>query len=283
MKRSAMLALVLTACGVPQSQFDAKALEVENFRRQLQDQSGKGKDIEVKLAELEKRATDAEGKLTEATTARTQLEEQMAQVDAQRLATEQKLAEANAVNAQLSEGSKKLQEAKDALEKKSGEYEMLAKSLRDEIKTGKIELSELRGRMVVKMKDKILFSSGSTKVAKEGQAALAKVAEALKGVEGKLIRVEGHTDNVPVDPKGTFPSNWELSTSRSIEVLKLLVDGGVPAGILSAAGYGEFQPVANNASPSGKSLNRRIEIVLVAGEQAPSGKVVPVKPAAKVK
>lgn len=225
---------------------------------------------------MEQRATDAEA-------AKAQLEEQLAQTDELRRATEQKLAEANAVNAQLTEGSKKLQEAKEALEKKSQEYEMLAKSLRDEIKTGKIELSELRGRMVVKMKDKILFSSGSTKVAREGQAALAKVAEALKGVEGKLIRVEGHTDNVPVDPKGTFPSNWELSTARSIEVLRLLIDGGVPAGILSAAGYGEFQPVANNGTAGGKSLNRRIEIVLVAGERAPSGKVVPTKPTVKAK
>ena len=56
--------------------------------------------------------------------------------------------------------------------------------------------------MVVKMKDKILFSSGSAKVNKEGQAALAKVAEALKDVTGKMIRVEGHTDNVPTATQG---------------------------------------------------------------------------------
>ncbi len=272
MGKYALLPLLLAACGVPQTQFDAKALEAENFRRQFQDQSDRTKAMEEKLAALEKRAADAEARADEAQKARTALEEQLAQVDEQRRATEQKLAEANALNAQLSEGSKKLQEAKEALEKKSQEYEALAKSLRDEIKTGKIELSELRGRMVVKMKDKILFSSGSVKVAKEGQAALAKVAEALKGVEGKLIRVEGHTDNVPVDPKGPFPSNWELSTARSIEVVKLLLEGGVPAGILSAAGYGEFQPVASNATAGGKSLNRRIEIVLVPGEQAPAGK-----------
>src|SRR2546429_154759 len=80
-------------------------------------------------------------------------------------------------------------------EKKSSQYETLAKSLKDEIKSGKIELSELRGRMVVKMKDKILFSSASTTIGKEGIAALTKVADALKGVDGKIIRVEGHTDN----------------------------------------------------------------------------------------
>ena len=156
-----------------------------------------------------------------------------------------------------------------SLEKKSAQYEELAKSLKDEIRSGKIELSELKGRMVVKMKDKILFSSGSVKINPEGQAALAKVAEALKNVDGKIVRVEGHTDDVPTDPKGPFPSNWELSTTRALAVVKLLQDGGVPADKLSAAGYGEFHPIASNKSAQGKSLNRRIEIVLAPEDQAP--------------
>ncbi len=279
MRRLVVVLLVCSGCGVSKAQFESKSLEAENYKRQYQDQSDKASALEKKLAQVEQRATEAEARAAEAEKAKTQLEEQVSQVDEQRRATEAKLAEANALNAQLSEGTKKLQEAKEALEKKSHEYEALATSLRDEIKSGKIELSELRGRMVVKMKDKILFSSGSVKIAKEGQAALGKVAEALKGVEGKHIRVEGHTDNVPVDPKGPFPSNWELSSARALEVVKLLADDGVPPGLLSAAGYGEFQPVASNATPQGKSLNRRIEIVLVPGEQAPAaGKGVEAKP-----
>lgn len=268
-----LVAAIVSGCGVSKAQFDSKALEAENYRRQYQDEAGKTSALEQKVAELQKRADEAEK-------AKAELEQQLGEVDGKRRDAEEKLEQANALNAELAEGSRKLKEAKEALEKKSQEYEALASSLRDEIKSGKVELSELRGRMVVKMKDKILFSSGSVKIAKEGQAALAKVAEALKGVQGKLIRVEGHTDNVPVDPKGPFASNWELSTARSLEVVKLLIDQGVPPTMVSAAGYGEFQPVASNATAAGKSLNRRIEIVLAPGEQAP-GVVKPSPPAAK--
>ena len=106
----------------------------------------------------------------------------------------------------------------------------------------------------------------------EGQAALARVAQALKDVQGKLIRVEGHTGGVPTDPKGPFPSNWELSTTRALAVVKLLQEKGVPAERLSAVGYGEFHPISSNRTPQGKSLNRRIEIVLAPEDQAPGAK-----------
>lgn len=264
------LSLVIAAgCGVPKEQLDAKAMEAENYRRQYQDQSGKVEAAEAKAAEMKKRAEELQAQLDEAAKQRTQMEEAVAQAETRQRELEAKFNEATALNQELAASTRKLQEAKAELEKKSSEYQALASSLKDEIKSGKIELSELRGRMVVKMKDKILFSSGSTKIGKEGTDALKKVAEALKGVSGKLIRVEGHTDNVPVDPKGPFATNWELSTTRSLEVVKLLQDSGVPATLLSAVGYAEHQPVASNSTPNGRSLNRRIEIVLAPGDQAP--------------
>src|SRR6185295_11432041 len=92
--------------------------------------------------------------------------------------------------------------------------------------------------------------------------ALAKVAEALQSVKGRMIRVEGHTDNVPVDRTGPFRSNWELSVARALAVVQQLQEHGVDPTKLSAAGYGEYQPIAQNDSAENKSLNRRIEIVL---------------------
>lgn len=264
-----LIVLSAVGCGVSKEQLDQKSLEAENYRRQYQDESGKTQALEAKVAALEKKNQELTAQLDEEKKGRAQVEDAMSQTESRSRELQGKLDEANALNQQLSANSKKLQEAKDALEKKSSEYETLAKSLREEIQGGKIELSELRGRMVVKMKDKILFSSGSTKLNKEGVAALVKVADALKSVNGKIIRVEGHTDNVPVDPKGPFASNWELSTTRSLEVVKLLADNGVPPEMLSAVGYGEFQPIASNSTPNGRSLNRRIEIVLAPGEQAP--------------
>src|SRR5262249_39541887 len=157
------------------------------------------------------------------------------------------------LNAQLSAQQQKTVETKEQLEKKSSEYENLASSLKGEIEAGKIELSELKGRMTVKMKDKILFASGSARIGKEGQEGLGKVADAFKNLQGKIVRVEGHTDDVPTDPKGSFPSNWELSLGRAMAVVRYLQDRGVDPTLLSAAGYGQYHPIAPNDSPENKS------------------------------
>lgn len=159
------------------------------------------------------------------------------------------------------------------LEQKSSEYEKMAGALKSQIDQGRVELTELRGRMTVKLKDKILFSSGSARVGKEGQEALAAVAGVLAGVEGKVIRVEGHTDDVPSG--GAFPTNWELSTARALAVVRFLQSKGIDPSRLAAAGYGEYRPIAPNDTPEGRSQNRRIEILL-----APAGEAPPMTPAA---
>jgi chemotaxis protein MotB len=255
-------AALVAGCGVSQAQHDAKSLEAENYRRQYQDESGKAEALAEKVAELTRQLQESEKSCGDMEQTVSQLEERE-----QKLRREVK--ELTALNESLAKSKEKLAQAKEALEKKSEQYESLARSLKDEIRTGKIELSELRGRMVVKMKDKILFSSGSVKINADGQAALAKVAEALKGVDGKIIRVEGHTDDIPTDPKGPFPSNWELSSTRALAVVHLLQEKGVSPALLSASGYGEHHPIASNKTPNGRSLNRRIEIVLAPAELAP--------------
>jgi chemotaxis protein MotB len=122
------------------------------------------------------------------------------------------------------------------------------------------------------MKDKILFASGSATIGAEGRAALRKVADALRGLEGKAIRVEGHTDNVPTGSNTAFASNWELSSARALAVVRFLQDGGVDPTRLSGAGFGEYQPVGANDTADGRSLNRRIEIVLSPIEGAVAAK-----------
>ena len=94
-----------------------------------------------------------------------------------------------------------------------------------------------------------------------GQVALKAVAAVLKTIEGRRFQVAGHTDNVSIETS-RFPSNWELSTARGLEVLHFLAAQGVPPRALSAAGYGELDPVASNDDPKSHSRNRRIEITL---------------------
>jgi chemotaxis protein MotB len=129
------------------------------------------------------------------------------------------------------------------------------------IASGQLRVRIVRGRMVVELAENILFDSGRAELKREGQAALNQVAEVLKTIGNRDFQVAGHTDNVPVH--GRFPSNWELSTARAVTVARLLATAGVEGPHLSAAGYAEFSPAADNATAEGRQQNRRIEIVLM--------------------
>lgn len=258
-------ALLLGGCLVPKDQYEA-------LRRSSDE---KAAAWEENAAQYEKRLAELKAEVDAGTQKQTELQQKIADLETRltdqeaekRLLHEEK-GQLLALNEELSKNKKQLEQAKAELEKRSAEYEGLAKSLQTEIQSGKIELSELKGRMTVKMKDKILFSSGSAKIGKEGEAALDKVAEALKDVKGKIIRVEGHTDSDPVDPKGPFASNWELSVARAMAVVAHLQAKGVDPTKLSVAGYGHYQPIAPNRTAEQKSRNRRIEIVLATDPNA---------------
>lgn len=159
--------------------------------------------------------------------------------------------------------------AKGELERKSAQYEQLAESLKGQISAGEIELSELRGKMTVKLKDKILFPSGSASLSAAGKAALDAVADAFRNLKDKNVVVAGYTDNVPVSKNGPWKDNWDLSTARAVSVVRYLQSKNVPPTVLGAAGFSEYRPVDTNDSPAGRSQNRRIEIALTAADYVP--------------
>lgn len=146
-----------------------------------------------------------------------------------------------------------------------GTYEELVGKLEEEIQRGEVKISELKGKLTVNVVDNILFDSGQAVIKPAGLKLLQQIGEVLKSTVDKNIQVEGHTDNVPI--RGTlasvYPSNWELSTARATTVLHFLQDKiGIRGERLSAVGYGEFQPIASNATPEERAQNRRIQIVL---------------------
>jgi chemotaxis protein MotB len=147
-----------------------------------------------------------------------------------------------------------------------GTYDDLVTDLKGEIEKGEIKVTRIRDKLSVNLVEKVLFDSGRAEVKAQGEAVLKKVGAILGGVKDKEIRIEGYTDNVPIGEnlRKRFPSNWELSTQRAINVLRFLEEqGGVDGARLSAVGYGPFRPMADNQTPEGRSQNRRIEIVLV--------------------
>ena len=127
---------------------------------------------------------------------------------------------------------------------------------------GQLDVRIQRGRMVIDLKQDILFPSGKAVLSPLGEDTLGKVAQVLATFPKRSFQVEGHTDNVPIKTD-RFSSNWELSTARAVAVVKLFVARGLSPERVSAAGYGEHQPRADNASAEGQALNRRIEVVML--------------------
>jgi len=184
-------------------------------------------------------------------------------------ALEQKVTDLQAQNETLTKSTTQLTEEKGQLEAKSKQYEELAGSLKDQIQSGQVEISELRGKMTVKLKDKVVFGSGSAAINKQGRDALDAVAKAFQGLQGKTVVVAGYTDDVPVAGKSAFKDNWDLSTARAVSVVRYLQTKGVEPKMLGAAGFSEYRPLAPNNTADGRSQNRRIEIALTAADYTP--------------
>lgn len=170
-----------------------------------------------------------------------------------------------ALEKQLEDERTKVVQVEAVKEETSKTYSAMIEKMKSEIAEGQVTITELEGRLTVNMVDAILFDSGKADIKPEGRNVLQKVADVISQVEDKAIRVEGHTDNVKIGGVLTraFPSNWELSAARAINVARYLQRLGVDPALLSAAAYGEYRPVSENDTPEGRAKNRRIEIVLV--------------------
>ncbi len=145
-------------------------------------------------------------------------------------------------------------------------YDQLVGKLESEIERGEITISDLQGQLTVNMVERILFDSGKADIKPAGLEVLARVGAILKDVSDKDIRVEGHTDNIPISSRlqDKFPSNWELSTARATNVVHFLQQRtGIAGERLLSCGFGPYRPVAANDTPEGRAENRRIQIVLV--------------------
>jgi chemotaxis protein MotB len=147
-----------------------------------------------------------------------------------------------------------------------GTYDELVTGMKQEIAEGQIKITRMADRLSVSMVDKILFPSGEADITPAGLKILERVGKVLKNTKNRIIRVEGHTDNVSIKPllQKQFPTNWELSAARATNVTRFLQEKvGVDPKRLQAIGMSEYHPVASNATAAGQSLNRRIEINLM--------------------
>jgi chemotaxis protein MotB len=152
----------------------------------------------------------------------------------------------------------------EELAKVQATQDELVAGLQDEIASGQIQVERLRGQLRVDVVDEILFDSGDATVKPAGKDVLKKVAAVLANAE-RQIRVLGHTDDVPITGRlaETYPTNWELSAARAVNVVRFLhEEAGLDPARLSASAQSQYHPRAANDSPEGRQKNRRIEILL---------------------
>ncbi len=155
---------------------------------------------------------------------------------------------------ELKEETRALEQAKKILEDR----------LKDEIGERKVHLELAERGLVITFVAEVLFDSGKAKLKKNAYHALGEVASVLiKELKDRNVGIEGHTDNKPIKYSG-WKSNWELSSARATSVVHYLIDKErISPQRLSATGYGEYRPVASNATPEGRQKNRRVEIIIM--------------------
>jgi len=166
----------------------------------------------------------------------------------------------------LAEREKKVKELELVLSNK----DKAVKDLKDRISNALLNFKEndltikvKNGKVYVSLAEQLLFGSGSIEVDKKGVVALQQLAKAIKDQQDIQIVIEGHTDNVPISKKSAYmQDNWDLSVMRATSITKILTGAGVSSKQVTAAGKGEFYPLAANDSPQNKQKNRRTEIII---------------------
>ncbi|WP_224984866.1 OmpA family protein [Geomonas agri] len=282
---SVLVCFALTGC-VTSGTYQKKELEAQNLEKSLQEQRGQynilmgendqlKNDIKKLTADLaamtgERNALTADKKGLEDTLRSTAdaKNQKIGELSQKVGELSSNVAGLEAENKRLKEEVARLQKQKEEVQKTSKTYGDLLEQMKGEIAKGQVTISELKGKLTVNMVDSVLFDSGKAEVKPEGLVVLQKVVDILKTVKDKAVRIEGHTDNVQIVGQlaKRYPTNWELSAARAINVTRYLQQQGLDPALLGAIAYGEFKPVASNDTEEGRAKNRRIEIVLVAKE-----------------
>jgi chemotaxis protein MotB len=267
---------------VPQGKYDLAAKDAQSTHAALDAATAREQAAQAQTAALQSALHDAQAqrqacdqKISDLTTSDNNLQAKADEATAinaslrgelERLGknVDQILREKGSMTKALEDAKRRLEEiraAQAAAEARAALFQSFVQKFKSMIDAGQLKIATRNGRLVIQLPNDVLFDSGQTVIKPDGKVALGQVAGVLKTVAGRAFQVAGDTDDVPIETP-RFPSNWELSTARAVEVVRLLIARGVDPKALSAAGYGEFDPLATNRSPEGRARNRRIEITL---------------------
>lgn len=181
------------------------------------------------------------------------------------------LAEAGTLKEKIAADQVEIERLQKERESATQKQKTLEEEMRAALESRDVTISQLQGKLTVNILDRILFDSGEAVLKPGGATVLDKVAAVLAQHPSLKIHVIGHTDNVPIrsNARSRFASNWELSTARATAAVRYLTEtAGVAPDRLGVVGYGEFRPIADNATAEGRARNRRIAITILSDEVA---------------
>lgn len=192
--------------------------------------------------------------------------ELLAQLEAKEQALAAENNRLNKLKSELEAGSQRIAELESVIAAKDEALtnlkDAISRALTDFEGKG-LTIEQRDGKVYVSLENKLLFSSGSWTVGTEGRTAVQQLGNVLAQNPDIAVLIEGHTDNVPYGGSGQIKDNWDLSTKRATAIVQILrQNANINAENLTAAGRGEYAPVATNDTPEGKAKNRRIEVIL---------------------
>lgn len=253
--------LLSTGC-VSSKTHEATLQELENTRSALASAQRTVNEQKLQIKRNQEEIERYNKEINDLKMKKKELEEEYQKLQGSLNATRMELAEKQSILNLTEKQLKTLRQIEAETQKRNEIYARFVGKLQKMIDAGKLTVSIENGRLVINLPEDVLFPTGRTTLSAGGSETLKEIADILKELPERRFQIEGHTDTVPIH-NDRFASNWELSSGRALRVVHLMIDEGVMPQNISAAGYGEFQPRADNNTTEGKALNRRIEIVML--------------------
>ncbi len=243
-----------------QAQYEVLVSERDQLQRDLEASREKYANLQKSYDALEANSSSA---IAENSRRNRELLAQLDEKESALLAEKERLEQ---LEKDLAARSQRVNELEGVIAAKDAKMNALKNSLSKALTNfeGKgLTVEQRDGKVYVSMENKLLFSSGSWAVGAEGREAVEQLGTVLAENPDIAVLIEGHTDNVPYNGSGALQDNWDLSTKRATAIVQILRENKrIDPENLTAAGRGEFAPIASNATPEGKAKNRRIEVIL---------------------
>jgi chemotaxis protein MotB len=268
MKRTlvVLLSLLFVACGYSEDEWQAQLKRYGNLEAEHANEKKAHAAATEELEQTKQKVLELLARLKEMGVNAEQLSARLEQEGTEK---ERLVADLDQLKRALEEYKKRAAQ----LERIRERFEQLRGKLQKLTNLG-LKVSIRHNRMVISLPGDVLFASGKDELKKEGTQVLQAVADVIRGdaqLSKRYFQIAGHTDNKPLRFSPTFKDNWGLSAMRAREVLVYMVapaggttpGGGLDPNHLHAAGYGETDPVADNATDEGRQANRRVELVLM--------------------